>query len=139
MENEQVNINSADSTADASTNSALVDAINKNSETLNQIQEFLILQNQDRLNKEEEQKKQDAKEAKEEAEKADQQAKEEAEIQASRDASQEEVTQTYTELLQNIDEQVSLHNNLMAGQLFFFGIITGLLIAKIFLDRFIRI
>lgn len=139
MENEQININSTDTVTDSSSDSALADAINKNTETLNQIQDFLILQNQDRLNKEEEQKKQDAKEAKKEAEEADLQAKEEAELQASRDASQEEVTQTYTELLQDIDEQVSLHNNLFAGQLFFFGIITGLLIAKIFLDRFMRI
>ena len=50
-----------------------------------------------------------------------------------------EVTETYTELLTDIRDEINLSNQLMSGQNLFFGIICGLLIVKIFIDRFIKL
>lgn len=62
------------------------------------------------------------------------QATREAQKQAEEQRSEE--AETYTELLTDIRDDIRLQNQMFAGQILFIGIITGVLLAKIFFDRF---
>ena len=83
---------------------------------------------------------------------ADKKAKEEAEAQADQkeadskaqeakaveDQEQQEVTETYTTILSDIRDQVSLTNQLLAVQGVFIGIVIGLLFMKSIFDRIFK-
>ena len=94
-----------------------------NGEKLDQINEYLIL------------KEQKEKEDKEAAEEKEQKQTEEAEL---RQQEQSEETDTYTELLTDIRDQSVLTNNLIAGQIFFTGMIFGIILLNVLWNRFIR-
>ena len=91
-----------------------------NGEKLDQLTEFLITK--DKIEQEE----------KEEKEKAEQ-----IELQQKSDRSAEE-TETYTELLEDIRDQSALTNNIMAGQIFFMGVLFGIILLNVLWNRFIR-
>lgn len=92
-----------------------IDALTENQEELT---EFII--NKDKEEKEAEEKKQE--ETKQEQTKADQENIKQAE--------------TYTETLEQISNNVNVTNHLLAGQIFFFGVVVGVLLIKILFDRF---
>lgn len=71
----------------------------------------------------------DAEAAEKEAEKDEQDSQAKAETQEQR-----EVTQT--ESLQAVQASVDLTNHIMAGQICFLGVLLGVLLMKIFWDRF---
>lgn len=81
-----------------------------------------------------------AQEADEEASELEAQAlKQEQSEKAEETAKADAQNETYTELLTDIRDQVTLTNQIMSGQLLFIGIICGVLLAKIFIDRFMKL
>lgn len=58
------------------------------------------------------------------------------EDQAKSDQDQTEQAETYTETLEQISNNVNVTNHLLAGQIFFFGVVVGVLLIKILFDRF---
>ena len=119
MENE-TNNNSIDFTPLLEEIQILNQGIVSNGEKLDEITEFLITE------------KKIEQEEKEEKEKAEQ-----IEIQQKSERSAEE-TETYTELLEDIRDQSALTNNLMAGQIFFMGVLFGIILLNVLWNRFIR-
>ena len=53
-------------------------------------------------------------------------------------AAQDTQTETYTELLTDIRDQSVLTNNILAGQIFFMGVLFGVLLLNVLWNRFIR-
>lgn len=98
-----------------------------NGEKLDQVIEYLITK---------EEKEQEEKEStKEQEEKKDQEEQKATEEQQQ---NQEEQTETYTELLTDIRDQSVLTNNLLSGQIFFMGILFGIIFLNVLWNRFIR-
>lgn len=126
MENEVPN-NNADYSALLKEIQILNEGVVSNGERLTEISEFLIAKDKaENLEKEENLKKQEEEKLKnEEVEKENQ-------VKAS------EETDTYTELLTDVRDQMVLTNNILSGQVFFMGVIFGILLLKILWDRFIR-
>lgn len=77
-----------------------------------------------------------AKEEKLQAEKDEQQAQEDEQALAESTAKADAQTETYTELLTTIKDNVDLTNHLLSGQIFFMGALLGVLLIKILFDRF---
>lgn len=105
-----------------------------NGEKLDQVIEYLITKDQkDQEEKEAAQKKQ------QEQEEADQknQQEEDAALKQQEEETQEQ-TETYTELLTDIRDQAVLNNNIMAGQIFFMGVLFGIILLNVLWNRFIR-
>lgn len=73
------------------------------------------------------------------AEEQEQKEQEEAQIAEQEKTEAQEQTETYTELLTNVRDSANLSNEIMSGQIFFTGIICGILLVKIFVDRFLKI
>ena len=98
-----------------------------NGEKLDQINEYLIAK--DKLEKEE----------KEAAEKksAEDNEKQEA-LDQEKSAADQQQTETYTELLTDIRDQVSINNYLLSGEIYFSGVIFGTLLLSVLWNRFIR-
>ena len=91
-----------------------------NGEKLDQVIEYLIT-------KEEKEEKQ-----KETAQQEEQKSAEEKEQTAT------EQNETYTELLTDIRDQSALTNDLLTGQIFFMGVIFGIILLNVLWNRFIR-
>lgn len=98
-----------------------------NGEKLDQVIEYLITKEE----KEEETKKQEE-EKKETAQQEEQKTAEEKEQTAT------EQNETYTELLTDIRDQSALTNDLLTGQIFFMGVIFGIILLNVLWNRFIR-
>lgn len=80
------------------------------------------------------------KQADEEASELEAQAlKQEQSEKAEQTAKADAQNETYTELLTDIRDHITLNNQIMSGQLLFIGIICGVLLAKIFIDRFMKL
>lgn len=101
--------------------------IGSNAEKLDYITEYLITKDES---------------AQEKAEKEQQKAEEEEQkLQKAAEEKQqeeEEQTETYTELLSDIRDQVSLTNNILSGQIFFMGVLFGVALLSVLWNRFIR-
>lgn len=95
-----------------------------NGERLDEITEYLITQ--DKLQSK---KESDLKKAQEEQSEKDIKANEEKE------QAQQEQTETYTELLQNVSNQLEVQNALLSGQNFMSGIICGVLLFTILWNK----
>ena len=126
MENETVN-NNIDLTPLLEEIQILNEGVISNGERLDEISEFLITK--DKAEKKE----------KEEQEKLDQEQQEkDQEEQLEKNTRSEEETETYTELLTDIRDQSALTNNLIAGQIFFMGVLFGIIFLNVLWNRFIR-
>lgn len=128
------------------TNNDILDALVKLNESssatnksVQELQAYFIAKDKKEKQEAETLKKQSEQEEKKQAELQEQEKKEIESAEAEQNAKAEEETQTYTELLTDVRDQVKLNNEIMAGQLLFFGIITGILLAKIFIDRFMKL
>lgn len=119
-------------------------------EALEKLTEYII--SQDKKEKEAAEKKEAEQKAEEEqakiaeqeldqisAEKQEKKEEEEAKIAEQEKVESQEITETYTELLTDIRDSNNLSNEIMSGQIFFTGIICGILLVKIFVDRFLKI
>lgn len=58
------------------------------------------------------------------------------EDQAKSDQDQTQQAETYTETLEQISNNVNVTNHLLSGQIFFLGVVVGVLLIKILFDRF---
>ena len=58
------------------------------------------------------------------------------EDQVKSDQDQSQQAETYTETLEQIANNVNVTNHLLSGQIFFFGVVVGVLLIKILFDRF---
>ena len=127
------------------TNKEILDALNNlNSNTVatnnsvKELQEYFILKDKKEEQEKATAKKQEEQTKKEEEELTEQQEKEEASALAEQSARSEAQTETYTELLTDIRDKQELSNDIFAGQLFFTGMIAGLLIGIILWNRFYK-
>ena len=113
----------------------LIDSTNKNTEAIEHLEEYLILKDKEREKKEAEEKK--ASEEKEKLDQEDQEAKDQETAKAAEEsaAKADAQTETYTELLTEINEGVQLTNQLLTVEGIYIGIVIGLLFIKIFVDR----
>lgn len=103
--------------------------------SIKELQEYFIIKDKKELQEKETLKKQEEENAKVEAELKDQEAKEEESAKAEQSAKADQETETYTELLTDINEGIQLNNQLMVVQSIYIGIVVGLLFIKIFVDR----
>ena len=99
-----------------------ISSLTKNQEELT---EFII--NKDKEEKEAEEKKQEEEQKKQEETKQE---------QTKADQENTRQAETYTETLEQISNNVNVTNHLLAGQIFFFGVVVGVLLIKILFDRF---
>lgn len=129
-------------TTSTQVNTELIEVLNKlnnsveqNTQSINQIQQYLIIK--DRQDKKDQQAKEETEQKKAEEEQKTQEEKQEQEALASEEsaAKADAQTETYTELLTEINEGVQLTNQLLTVQGIYFGIVIGLLFMKIFIDR----
>lgn len=98
-----------------------------NGEKLDQVIEYLITKD-----KKEQEEKETAQEEQEQAQEEEQKSTEEKEQTVT------EQNETYTELLTDIRDQTVLTNNLLSGQIFFMGILFGIIFLNVLWNRFIR-
>lgn len=63
---------------------------------------------------------------------------EQMQLKKSEEETQTELNDSYTELLTDIKDQISLTNNILSGQIFFTGVLFGVLLLSILWNRFIR-
>ena len=105
------------------------------SEKLSELQEYLIIQDNNAQREKEAKAKAEAEQAEQDQLKAD----EEALYQEEANQEAENQTETYTELLTDIRDELDYQNQLQIGQIFFLGILFGVLLGKIFIDRFIKL
>lgn len=103
--------------------------------SVKELQEYFILKDRKEQQEKATQEKQAEQEAKEKAELDEQSAKEEESAKAEQSAKADQETQTYTELLTEINEGIQLNNQLMVVQSIYIGIVVGLLFIKILVDR----
>ena len=96
-----------------------------NNDSIKELTEYLI--SKDEKEKEEQEIR---------AEKEATESKEQETVKAEESAKADSETQTYTELLTSINDNVILTNHLIAGQIFFMGALLGTLLIKILFDRF---
>ena len=128
------NNNNIDTSAILSQLQTLNEGVSSVNQQTKELVNYLVVKD-----KEEAEAKRQAEEAqKKENKEAEEQAIKEAEEQASKDEQAQAETETYTELLTNIRDGIELQNQMQASQILFFGIICGVLLVKIFFDRFIR-
>lgn len=98
-----------------------------NGEKLDQVIEYLITKD-----KKEQEEKETAQEEQEQAQEEEQKSTEEKEQSVN------EQNETYTELLTDIRDQTVLANNLLSGQIFFMGVLFGIIFLNVLWNRFIR-
>ena len=99
--------------------------------TLNDIQEYLIIQDK----KQEEKEEEELKSAEEKALQDKQKEEEENQTRAEQSAQSETQQQTYEELLVEIRDEQRLTNQMFAGTFLFYGLICGILLFKILWDK----
>lgn len=120
---------------------ALTELNKSSSETNKSIQElqaYFIAKDKKEAQEAETQKKIEEQEGKEQAELEEQQKLESESAEAEQSAKADAQTETYTELLTEIDEGIKLQNQLMVAQSIYIGIIVGLLFMKILFDRIFK-
>lgn len=124
------------------TNAELLEALNNLNEntvatnnSVKELQEYFILKDKKEQQEKATREKQAEQEAKEQAELDEQSAKEEESAKAEQSAKADQETETYTELLTEINEGIQLNNQLMVVQSIYIGIVVGLLFIKILVDR----
>lgn len=128
-------------TTDANVNelaNAIYELVTETSETNNRItelQEYLITKDKEEEKKAEEEKQAEIKAQEEQALLDEVNAKQEETAKAEESAKADSETQTYTELLTDIRDGINLNNQLFAGQIFFTGVIGGLLFMLILWNR----
>lgn len=83
--------------------------------------------------------KAEAQQAEADALEAEEQAKIDNEQAELKEQEQVQQAETYEEILSDIRSEVDFSNQVYAGQICFIGIVCGILLAKIFIDRFIKI
>lgn len=105
----------------------LNEGTSSNGEKLDEVLEYLIAKD----NKEQEEKVS----ALEKEEKSLEEEKQDSEI---REQSASEQNETYTELLTDIRDQSILTNNLLSGEIFFMGVLFGVIFLNVLWNRFIR-
>lgn len=71
-----------------------------------------------------------------ESKEADTEKQEKEEQQLETEKSSTEQAETYSESLQQISENINVTNHLISGQIFFMGVVVGVLLIKILFDRF---
>lgn len=127
------------------TNQDIVDAINSLTESqtatnvsVKELTEYLIVKEKRDQQAAETKAKQEEQEAKKQAELDEQNAKEAESAEAEQTASAQAQTETYTELLTNIDEGIRLNNQLQVINGIYIGIVVGLLFMKILFDRIFK-
>lgn len=96
--------------------------------SIKELQEYFLIKD----------KREQEKQAKAEEEESKALEVKEQEEQTSKDAEQQQVD-TYTELLTDIRDNVQLSNEIFAGQLFFTGVIAGLLVGIILWNRIFKL
>lgn len=101
--------------------------VSYNGKRLDQINEYLLLKEKQENEEKEAQEKQ-----------AQEKAEQEAVESAQKSESDAQQTETYTELLTDIRDQTVLTNNLLSGQIFFIGVLFGVLLMNVLWNRFIR-
>lgn len=127
------------------TNTEILEALNNlndntvaTNNSVKELQEYFIIKDKKEQQEKATQEKQAEQEAKEQAELDEQSAKEEESVAAEQSAKADAQTETYTELLTEIRDKQELSNQIFAGQLFFTGMIAGLLIGIILWNRFYK-
>lgn len=128
------------------TNNDLLDALVKLNESssatnksVQELQAYFIAKDKREEQKSQTQEKIEQEADKEASELEQQALKQEQSEKAEQTAKADAQNETYTELLTDIRDQVTLNNQIMSGQLLFIGIICGVLLAKIFIDRFMKL
>lgn len=99
------------------------------------LQEYFIAKDRKEKQEAETLQKQAEQEGKEKAELEEQQKREQESAEAEETAKADSQTETYTELLTNIRDEIQLNNQLISGQFLMFGIICGILLFKILWDK----
>ena len=133
MENENIS-NNIDITPIVEELQILNKGVVSNGEKLDSITEYLITKDKQQEEKEEEQ-------LKKETEKQEEQLKKEEEqkgLDEQKEQSQTEQTETYTELLTDIRDQSVVTNYILSGQIFFMGVLFGVVLLSVLWNRFIR-
>lgn len=127
------------------TNEDILNAINvlnsntvATNDSIKELQEYFILKDKKEEKEKQNQEEIALKEKKNQEEIQKQQEEEEASALAEESARSEAETQTYQELLVDIRDKQELSNEIFAGQLFFTGMIAGLLIGIILWNRFYK-
>lgn len=126
-------------------NQQIIDALNSLNEntvstnnSIKELQEYLIIQQRKQEQKEATLAKQAEEEAEEQALLDEQSAKEEESALAESSAKADAETQTYTELLTDIRDQMILNNDLLVINGIYIGIVVGLLFVKTIWDRIFK-
>lgn len=81
----------------------------------------------------------EAQQAEADAIEAEEQAKIDNAKAVEKEQAEVKQAETYEEILSDIRAEVDFSNQVYAGQICFIGIVCGILLAKIFIDRFIKI
>ena len=115
MEDNNSNVDNSAVLEQLQTLNKSVDSLTENQEELI---EFLV------------KKDQETKEADTEKQEKEEQQKLETEKSSTEQA------ETYSETLQQISENINVTNHLISGQIFFMGVVVGVLLIKILFDRF---
>ena len=105
-------------------------------DSVKELQEYLIIQQKKEDQEKATLKKQAEQEAEEQAVIDEQTAKEEESALAESNAKAEAETETYTELLTDIRDQISLNNELLVVNGIYIGIVVGLLFMKVLSESF---
>lgn len=107
-------------------------------DSIKELQEYLIIQQKKEDQEKATLQKQAEQEAEEQAVIDEQTAKEEESALAESNAKAEAETETYTELLTDIRDQISLNNELLVVNGIYIGIVVGLLFMKVLFDRLFK-
>jgi Skp family chaperone for outer membrane proteins len=128
------NYNSPDISSVITELQVLNQSINTENQKIDKFLEYLVARDQEAVEKEEaEQVEADSEKVNKELETKQQEEKEQQKAQQ-----EQETTETYTELLSQINDGIQLTNQLLTVDVLIFGIVIGLLLIKIFIDRMVK-
>ena len=133
MENENTS-NNIDITPIVEELQILNKGVVSNGEKLDSITEYLIAKDKEDKEKEEEQLKKEEEQLKKDQEEEELQKG----IEQEKEQSQTEQTETYTEILNDIRDQSVVTNYILSGQIFFMGVLFGVVLLSVLWNRFIR-
>lgn len=133
MENENIS-NNIDITPIVEELQILNKGVVSNGEKLDSITEYLITKDKEEKDKEEEQLKKEEEQLKKDQEEEELQKG----IEQEKEQSQTRQTETYTEILTDIRDQSVVTNYILSGQIFFMGVLFGVVLLSVLWNRFIR-
>lgn len=116
----------------------LNESSNATNKSVQELQAYFIAKDKKEKQESETLKKQQEQESKEQAELEEQAKREQESAEAEKTAKADSETQTYTEILTEIDQGIQLQNQLMVAQSIYIGIVVGLLFMKILFDRIFK-